>query len=96
MLTNKTMPPFNSNRSRPASALCDEHALAGARTCAALTGGDFIVISRGHPVSARGFAAAGAAKTRITFRRNRRNMSSKDLVLVSNMRLNFIRSFETF
>jgi hypothetical protein len=47
MLTNKTVLHFNSSRSRPTSVHCDERALAGAQTCGALSGGDFVVISLG-------------------------------------------------
>jgi hypothetical protein len=96
MLTKETVPHFNSSRSRPMSAHCDEHALAGARTCATLTGGSFVLISLGHPVSARGFTAPAAAKPRIKVPQKSAQMSSNDLALVSNMRLNFTRSFETF
>jgi hypothetical protein len=97
MLTKQSMSQFSSGRLRSMSARCDDYAFAGVP---GLRGANrrgsrrYLAAGRGFR---RGFCPpAAAAKARITFRRNRRDMSSKDLVLVSNMRLNFTQSFETF
>jgi len=95
MLTKEPMSPSHSSRSRTALARGDERAFS-VRTCAALTGRDFILISLWHRLPRTGFAACGSGKSTHHILQESSHMSSKDLVLVSNMRLNFIRSFETF